>query len=53
MTAAEYLQLVDQVTTGKRTSPVTDDELRKADIWAKAAIAAALIETRQETTDGE
>ena len=45
MTAAEYLELIDQVTTAKRTSPVTDDELRKADIWAKAAIAAAIKET--------
>lgn len=48
MTAAEYLKLIDEVTTGKRTSPLTDEELRKADIWAKAANAAALIETSEK-----
>lgn len=49
-TAAEYLELVDKVTTGKRTSPVTDEELRKADIWAKAAIAAAIKEQTEAAT---
>lgn len=47
MTAAEYLKLIDEVTIGKRTSPVTDEELRKADIWAKAAIAAAISESKE------
>lgn len=47
MTAAEYLQLIDEVTIGKRTSPVTDEELRKAAIWAQAANAAALLETKE------
>lgn len=53
MTAAEYRQKATALLTADRVGRISDDDLRKAEVWSRLAISAAISETGSVPTDGE
>lgn len=49
MTAAEYREKAEQLLTASRVGRITEDDLRKADIWSRLAVSAAVSEQTEVT----
>lgn len=53
MTAAEYRKQAEQLLTAERVGRISDDDLRKAEVWSRLAVSAAISENGSVTRDGE
>lgn len=51
MTAAEYRQMTTNLLTANRVGRISDEDLRKAEVWSRLAISAAISENGPVTTE--